>query len=91
MRRTEDYINRIAADASARPFEVYLRLEDSTADWYFGRFADPDKAHAVGLSCLRSTRPSDLPFGRRCLNYWVVDSLSGERVTRTPDLVATAA
>jgi hypothetical protein len=88
MRRTEDYINRVAADASARPYEVYLRLKDSTMDWYFGRFADPNKAHAVGLSCLRSTRPSDLPFGRKCLNYWVIDSLSGQRVERQTTLAA---
>lgn len=89
MRREKAYHDAERFDRAFRPYDLVLRLEGSDGEWNFGRFGKSEDAHAVGIQCLGYTRPSDLPFGRKCANYWVIDSRTGQRVAR--ELTATAA
>lgn len=62
------------------PYDCVLRLKGSKADYHWGRFSSPERAHQAGHDAMRATRTSDLPFGKQCAGYRVIDSRTGATV-----------
>ena len=75
------------ADRARRPYDLILKLKGRKSEAYWGRWADPSRAHQEGHDLMRETRKSQLPFSRKCIGYKVTDTRNGEPVT-DPALLA---
>jgi hypothetical protein len=78
--RTLMHLNRLRADAAHReryPFDCVLRLEHSTMPYFWGRFSTQERATEEGRKAMRATRREDLPYGKRCIGYFVTDNRTG--------------
>lgn len=79
---------RDAEDRIRRPFDLVLTLAGSKAPWFFGRFRTEENAVEAGEQALRATRRDDLPYGRKCLSYRVVDTRAKATVAHANRLSA---